>query len=86
MKLLSKLTEKTPFFIQIFQYKFVDFSQSMKVISESLDLLKINERSPIIRLTEEFLYYNQIDTLKVNLHMKDILCYYFYFLEKEIYL
>ena len=63
MKLLSKLTEKTLFFIQIFKYKFVGFSQSMKVISESLDLLKINERSPIIRLIEEFLYYNQIDTI-----------------------
>lgn len=59
MKLLSKLMEKSLFFIQIFKYKFVDFSQSMKVISESLDLLKIKERSPIIRLTEEFLYYNQ---------------------------
>ncbi len=63
MKLLSKLTEKTLFFIQIFKYKFVDFSQSLKVISESLDLLKINQRSPIIRLIEEFLYYNQIDAI-----------------------
>lgn len=63
MKLLSKLTEKSLFFIQIFQYKFVDFSQSMKVVSESFDLLKINERSPIIRLTEEFVYYNQIDAI-----------------------
>lgn len=66
MKLLSKLTEKTLFFIQIFKYKFVDFSQSLKVISESLDLLKINERSPIIRLIEEFLYYNQIDAIFYN--------------------
>ena len=63
MKLLSKLTEKTLFFIQIFKYKFVDFSQSLKVISESLDLLKINQRSPIIRLIEELLYYNQIDAI-----------------------
>lgn len=63
MKLLLKLTEKTLFFIQIFKYKFVDFSQSMKVVSESFDLLKINERSPIIRLTEEFVYYNQIDAI-----------------------
>lgn len=66
MKLLSKLTEKTLFFIQIFKYKFVDFSQSLKVISESLDLLKINQRSPIIRLIEEFLYYNQIDAIFYN--------------------
>lgn len=63
MKLLSKLMEKTLFFIQIFKYKFVDFSQSLKIISESLDLLKINQRSPIIRLIEEFLYYNQIDAI-----------------------